>query len=470
MIVKIAQATVARGGVPILEIDELVIAKGERVLLLGENGVGKSSLLLLLAGKIHPYENKGRRDYVGDTENNFRAMRRSIVLASREEELRLRKIHALSSVKEFLLGHSDGEDFLYRAVAALDLQRIDKHIAEWRLGELADRKIKTLSLGEFRLVQIARAALFERKLYLLDEIFSSLSEKATTQVATWLRTLPSTAAVVLTSHDEEIRQRFQPHRILRIENKRIIEVGENYALATPKETPFLVRTEHAAKPLIECEAADFYHDFQPVLHNITFALHSGDRILLTGENGSGKTTLLRVMHGDFYPAFGCGSLRFVGALQHEHKSELWQRVQLIAASQFDYFPQTMRVEEVFASRLSGSLYHYAPTLPDAAMVVIKEFGLYTFLPRLFKNLSEGEKTRVLFCRAFLESAPVYLIDEGFMALSEHFFSLVAGYLNRLPGESAVVIAANERLNALGQKLQFLLQRWRMEHGRLTTLP
>lgn len=470
MIVRITNATVARGGIPVLALDELVVKEGERILLTGENGAGKSSLLLFLAGKIHPYENKGRRDYAHEMERDFRTFRRSIALVSREEELRLRKIHAGSSVKEFLLGHYEGEDFLYRAATALERARIDSHIDEWGLEEFADKKIKTLSLGEFRLVQVARAALHERTLYLLDEIFSSLSETATTRVASWLKALPSLAAVVLTSHDEAIRHFFYPNRILHIEKKRVIEVGEHYAPLMPKLVHSAVRPNHIAEPLIECRAADFYHDFQPVLHNITFTLQSGDRILLTGENGSGKTTLLRVMHGDFYPAFGQGSLRFLGALNHEHKGELWQKVQLVAASQFDYFPPSMRVENVLASRLSGSLYDYAPTLPDAAIVVVREFGLYEFLPRLFKNLSEGEKTRVLFCRAFLEKAPVYLIDEGFMALSERFFSLVAGYLNQLPVESVVVIAANERLSALQQRLQFPLQRWRMERGRLTILP
>jgi hypothetical protein len=74
------------------------------------------------------------------------------------------------------------------------------------------------------------------------------------------------------------------------------------------------------------------------------------------------------------------------------------------------------------------------------------------------------------CRAFLAPAPVYLIDEGFMALSGRYFDLVTQYLNALAPEAVVVIAANERITALQARLEFPLRRWYMERGRLTILP
>jgi ABC-type Mn2+/Zn2+ transport system ATPase subunit len=101
--------------------------------------------------------------------------------------------------------------------------------------------------------------------------------------------------------------------------------------------------------------------------------------------------------------------------------------------------------------------------------VADKFDLLHFLPRQFARLSEGEKTRVLLCRAFLAPAPVYLIDEGFMALSGRYFDLVTQYLNALAPEAVVVIAANERISALHARLEFPLRRWHMERGRLTIL-
>jgi ABC-type molybdenum transport system ATPase subunit/photorepair protein PhrA len=472
VIVEIAGVTVARAGVAVLEDVTICIDAGERILLTGDNGSGKSSLLLLLAGKLHPYENRGERRYAWDNEPDFRAARRQIALISREEQLRLKRIHSSSTVRDFLLGHADGEDFLYREATRADADRTDSLLSAWRIARLADRQIQTLSLGELRLVQIVRSAMHPRRLYLLDEIFTSLSSDIAVQVAEWIKSLPASSAVVLTSHDEEIRKLFAPTRILHIQARRVL-IAENLSARTQPAKPLRAAREGAhllGEELIRASDADFFIDFQPILHRISFRLRAGARILVTGSNGSGKTTLLRVMHGDFYPAYGCGELQFLSGLAHEHKRELWHRVQLVSAAHFDGFLPGMSVRDVLASRISGSLYEYDPALPDTALAVAEQFGLLEFLPRPFRALSEGEKTRVLLCRAFLLSAVVYLIDEGFMALSARYFELVTQYLNALPKDAVVVIAANERISALEARLEFPLERWQMERGRLTILP
>lgn len=455
--------TVARAGQPVLSCLDLEIHSGERILLTGENGAGKSSLLLLLAGRLYPYNNEGSRSYEWDQEN-FRTARRHIALVSRDEQLRLKQIHSQSTVMDFLIGHADGQDFLYREELPEDRAHAAQVIAAWRLGALAGRKIKTLSLGEMRLVQIARASMHERRLYLLDEIFSSLSEAASDRVKAWLTTLPESAAIVLTSHAMEIQSWFAANRRLHIEAGRLIEDRPVKEAASPglQQAAAVPRGEQ----LIDCSRADFFHDFTPVLHAMEFQICASDRILLTGANGSGKTTLLRVLHGDFYPAYGTGPLRFSGALAHEQKSTLWQKVQLAAAAHFDYYPADMTVGDVLASRVSGSIYDYAETLPAAADEGLQAFALAEFLPRLFRNLSEGEKMRVLLARAFMLPAPVYLIDEGFMALSAQLFNRVLELLNGLPAEAVVVIAANERIGELRRGLAFALQHWQMQNGRL----
>ncbi len=470
MIAEVTGVTIARAGVTVLEDVTLRIAEGERILLTGENGSGKSSLLLLLAGKIYPYNNLGERRLAWDDEKDFRAGRRQTALISREEQLRLKQIHSASTVREFLLGHCDGEDFLYREETRADAANVERLLAEWKIATLAERKIGTLSLGELRLVQIVRAAMHRRRLYLLDEVMSSLSQEAVRRVSEWIASLPDSAAVVLTSHDEEIRQSFAPTRILHIANHRVREIEVDASAVRQDAAKGQLPAPPKGAELICAHTADFYHDFHPVLYEISFSIRAGDRILVTGSNGSGKTTLLRVLHGDFYPAYGRGELHFEVELKHEEKRELWNKVQLVSAAHFDYYPSRMSVGDVLASRLSGSLYDYDPALPDAALPVAEEFGLTRFLPRPFARLSEGEKTRVLLCRAFLLPASVYLIDEGFMALSIRYFDLVTDRLNALPQEAVVVIAANERISALKARLEFPLVHWHMERGRLTILP
>lgn len=465
-LVSLQEVSLYRGGKAILENIHLSIAPGDRILIEGENGAGKSSLILLLAGRLHPYNNNGRRTYAwdGSTGEAFREARKYVALVSRDEQNRLQSLHAQSSVEEFLTGHLDGQDFLYRERNPGDQGAVTAAIGRFSLGHLRSRLIKTLSLGEMRLALVARAALHPRKLYLLDEIFSGLSDGVAALVLQWIGGLPADAAVVVTSHDRVRLAQMVFSRHFLVKERRIHSVSEpdreGGEVAPPAESP---RMGHS---LIDCKSADFYHDFAPIFRSLTFSLRESDRILLTGPNGSGKTTLLRIMHGDFYPAWQSGVLKFENALAHEQKSTLWAKVQLIAAAHFSYYPAHMTVNDVLASRYSGSIYDYPEVLPAAAASVIEEFAIEEFLERRFAHLSEGEKTRVLLARAFLLAAPVYLIDEGFIALSSRFFAATVNYLNRLPDHAAIVIAANERIQEIQSRLKFRLTRWELDRGNL----
>lgn len=477
VIVALHRVAVARAGKPVLANLELSIFEGDRLFVAGENGAGKSTLLALLAGRLHPYGSAGSRSYLWehDKGENFRTSRRHIAFISREEQHRLQHIHAQSTLREFLLGHSDGADFVYREIAEADTQRADALIAAWQVPHLAERKIRTLSLGEMRLALILRAALFERKLYIFDELFSSLSEAVLARVATWISGLPAGAAVVMTSHDAERAAQLLFTRHFVVTQGRLAETAPAAAvtLSAPPEASSggkMGFSSGTAEALIACRQAGFFHDFTCIFRELSFSLHMGDRVLLTGPNGSGKSTLLRIMHGDFYPEYGAGSLEFSGPLAHEMKSQLWQKVQLVAAAHFTYFPAYMSVQDVLVSRYSGSIYDYPETLPGEAFAIVDEFSLRDFLTRPFHTLSEGEKTRVLFARAFLFPAPVCLIDEGFIALSHpHFLSAIA-HINALPRGAAVVIAANERVGELMHRLTIRPSRWLLEYLQPSATP
>lgn len=63
-------------------------------------------------------------------------------------------------------------------------------------------------------------------------------------------------------------------------------------------------------------------------------------------------------------------------------------------------------------------------------------------------------------------APLILIDEGFIALSDRYFAAALEFLNTLPVTTAVVIATNERIGEIRRRLNFPLADWQMESGRL----
>ncbi len=142
---------VARGKRRLLEGVDLSLRRGEVVVVLGPNGVGKSTLLSVLAGLLEPA--------AGSVELNGRvaAALQAPALASRSVRQNLNLAMSWWGVPR-----SERKE---RAQSALALLRVE---------HLADRLAITLSGGEARRVHLARALALRSDALLLDEPFAGL--------------------------------------------------------------------------------------------------------------------------------------------------------------------------------------------------------------------------------------------------------------------------------------------------------
>src|SRR4029079_8464052 len=90
----------------------------------------------------------------------------------------------------------------------IDERRALRVLAEWKLDHLADRTFGTLSDGEQKRVQIARAVMTDPELLLLDEPTASLAlgarEELLTLLAAYAQPPTTPAMVMVTHHVEEI--------------------------------------------------------------------------------------------------------------------------------------------------------------------------------------------------------------------------------------------------------------------------
>jgi ABC-2 type transport system ATP-binding protein len=153
---------------PVLAGVDLELAPGEVAWVAGSNGVGKTTLLRIIAGLLAPDGGTVRLEGMApDRERTD--YQRAIGLISAGD----RGLHARLTVRQDL-GYWADLALLGRAAARAAIARA---IEDFELGELANRRVDRLSMGQRQRVRIAMAFMHEPRLLLLDEPTTSLDDE-----------------------------------------------------------------------------------------------------------------------------------------------------------------------------------------------------------------------------------------------------------------------------------------------------
>jgi iron complex transport system ATP-binding protein len=224
-VLRFEAATVVRGGRPILDRLDWVVADHERWVVLGPNGAGKTTLLQLAGALLHP--TSGRVEVLGERlgavdvfDLRPRIGLASAALAERipaEEQVRDVVVTAAWAVTGRWREQYDGTDEA----------RADAVLAMVGAESLATRHFGTLSEGERKRVQIARALMTDPELLLLDEPAAGLDLGAREDLVTRLAAIAADrwapAQVLVTHHVEEIPSDFT--HVLLLRDGRAVTAG-----------------------------------------------------------------------------------------------------------------------------------------------------------------------------------------------------------------------------------------------------
>ena len=151
---------------------------------------------------------------------------------------------------------------------------------------------------------------------------------------------------------------------------------------------------------------------EPVVRDVSFSLHEGERLAILGPNGCGKTTLLRALAG-LLPHEGTVTVRGQDAAKLSRR-ELSRRVALMSQSAPVYFSYTV-YETVamgrYARRQGGLLDRDSEEDRAAVRESLERTGLWPLRDRLITELSGGQSQRVFLARTFAQDPAVILLDE-----------------------------------------------------------
>jgi molybdate transport system ATP-binding protein len=450
------------GGRAVLRDLNWRIEPGQRWVLTGTNGAGKTQLLKLLAGDVWPTPSRGslrRYRLGGETFDDPYGIKEDIAYLGPERQDRYQHYEWNHRVLQ-IVGTG-----LYRTEIPLsplrmpDRRQILRLLTRLHIETLAARRFLTLSYGERRLVLLARALASRPKLLLLDEPFSGLDPLNRERLAAGLTAVSRGALPwVLTTHRVEELSLPATHRC-RIEAGRITgrrrldppraraprarTSGVNGSMGARRRR----QTRHAAprssgRILISLRRASVWREGAAVLHSLSLDIEQGQCWVVHGANGSGKSTLLQTLYGLLGVARG-GSIVRDGIAPGVPLQSFQRRVGLVAPELQTLYPRHESVGDAVASGLHASLgLNELASASERRQVrrALRRVAAAALLRRMLRTLSYGQMRRVLFARALVSEPDILLLDEPYAGLDARTRAALQALIERAicAGTSTVI--------------------------------
>ena len=361
--------------------------------VIGSNGIGKTTLLKILAGELKP--NLGEDAAWDDVIERFKGREVQAYL----EKLSLGEIKAVykpqsfESIPKFVKGRV--QDILERGneLRADDLNNLIENL---NLGNSLDKDMGGLSGGEMQRVAIAACLSKDADIYLLDEPSSYLDVKERLNVAKVVQSIKDKYIFVV-EHDLVVLDYLSDYihvifgkpaaygiisgikgvrvgineylgGFLRAENMRFRDEIRFEVIAPGEKSE---RKELVSYPQLMKTFSDFK------LETAEGALHKSEILGVLGPNATGKTTFVKMLAG------------VVKADNAEIDLDL----------RVSYKPQYIKVSEnlVYSLNVRNNFK--------------KLFGIYDLLNNRISELSGGELQRVAIANCLSRDADIYLLDE-----------------------------------------------------------
>ncbi|XP_011028506.1 PREDICTED: ABC transporter E family member 2 [Populus euphratica] len=411
--------TTHRYGPNTFKLHRLPVPRPGQVLgLVGTNGIGKSTALKVLAGKLKP--NLGRFNNPPDWQEILTYFRGSEL---QNYFTRILEDNLKAIIKPQYVDH------IPRAVQGNVGQVLDQKderdkkaelCRDLELNQVIDRNVGDLSGGELQRFAIAVVAIQNAEIYMFDEPSSYLDVKQRLKAAQVIRSLlRPNSYVIVVEHDLSVLDYlsdficclygkpgaygvvtlpFSVREGINIflsgfvptENLRFRDESLTFKVAeTPQENAEEIQTYARYKsPTMSKTQGNFK------LRVVEGEFTDSQIVVMLGENGTGKTTFIRMLAGLLKPDTVEGSEAEIPEFNVSYKPQ-----KISPKFQFS-------VRQLLHSKIRDSYMH-----PQFVSDVMKPLLIEQLMDQEVVNLSGGELQRVALCLCLGKPADIYLIDE-----------------------------------------------------------
>ena len=173
------------------------------------------------------------------------------------------------------------------------------------------------------------------------------------------------------------------------------------------------------------------------LDRIDFTLSGRGIIGFVGANGAGKTTALRIMSGLEEP--DAGDVKLDGVSIVDYPDKVRRKIGFMPDTLPDASDITVKEYLNFFVNSFAEKYERESVMRE----VVEFTGVDGFLNRKLGDLSKGMKQRVSLARAFLNDAPVLLLDEPTKELDEEKVKRVIERISEEGKHRLVILVTHE---------------------------
>jgi molybdate transport system ATP-binding protein len=456
------------------------VEPGERLLLLGANGAGKTQLIKLLAGLRWPSPTGAGERHYRDARGrplHLIEAREHIAYVGAESQDRYARRGWNHTLAQVVATGLFGTDIPLDVPGELGRARVERLLARFGLSAAAGTRMLEASYGQRRLALVARALAGRPRLLLLDEVFNGLDERHRRRLVAALGSLLRTRTTIVASAHRAEDVPPGMRRAALVVAGRVRPLAPPVAIARLAPLPATPRAPrrsarrrpHPGEPRIELRNVTVYREDRLVLRGLDWSLRDGEHWAVTGPNGSGKSTFLELLYGARPVALGGEVLRR-GHPRGTPLEEIRRSTAIVSPGLQSTCDPSCTLEELVVSGLRDSIGLDDP--PDScergrAREALASLGLLSLAPRRPREVSYGELRLALLARAFVKRPRLLLLDEPFTGLDPARRRRLRAALSRLArGGTQLVIAVHQR----GDLPPEVNRRLHLRRGRGRELP
>lgn len=427
----------------------LNIKKGELILLLGESGSGKTSLVRTincLVPKFFDGDFKGEVNVLGKPTKDLSMVDLSSMIGTVFQNPR-NQFFTLDTTSELafnLENHGINPELIK--------SRVFDIFNDLNINHLKDKDVYKLSGGQMQMVAIASACALNPEILVLDEPSANLDRSSISDLIELLKIFKSNKTTVIISEhrlyylkdlvdrafyikDGEIKNIFKGYELYSMNDRKRLE----YGLRSLNDDSILIKNKPSEKGenLLEFKNLSVGYK-KPLISKMNLKIESGEVLGIIGENGSGKSTLLNTISGLIKEI--SGEILFNGnKLNRRDRQKLCALV--MQEPSYQFFMESVEKELTFGLKNydENKLNKY---LQDMNLKNIKDNDPL--------KLSGGEKQRLAILINLLDNKDVFLLDEPSSGLDYKNMLVISDEIKKLQEKGKIIIIISHDYELLSE--------------------